>query len=184
MMLTGGVGEEAPRAGGPSSPRLRPPLQGEREREKGGHEFFKGKREAREVAWPGQRLDRRTLGKEGVAIPLGAPKIAAHSHGDQSVGAKCRTESGRQGSAVSGALKDLEGPHREPELGGSQGESRGTYLDWVGVAVGPSPLEGCQGARVGGCNKPGGGGGSPRPYSGGKGGVNRGPDLREPLAQT
>ena len=116
-MLTGGVGEEAPRAGGPSSPRLRPPLQGEREREKGGHEFFKGKREAREVAWPGQRLDRRTLGKEGVAIPLGAPKISAHSHGDQSVGAKCRTESGREGSAVSGAVKDLEGPHPRTRTG-------------------------------------------------------------------
>ena len=35
-MLTGGVGEEAPRAGGPSSPKLRPPLQGERERERSG----------------------------------------------------------------------------------------------------------------------------------------------------
>ena len=30
------------------------------------------------MTWPGQRLGRRTLGKEGVAIPLGASKIAAH----------------------------------------------------------------------------------------------------------
>ena len=74
-MLTGGVGEEAPRAGGPSSPKLRPPLQGEREREERGRELSE---EARKVAWLGQRLGRRTLGKEGVAIPLGASKIAAH----------------------------------------------------------------------------------------------------------
>lgn len=123
-------------------------------------------REAMEVAWLGQRLGRRTLGKEGVAIPLGASKIAAHPHQDQSGGAKCRTGSGHQGSAVAGAWKTWRSPTREPGVGGSvQGGSRGTYLGWAGVTGGPSPLEGCQGARVGGCSKPGGGGGSPRPYS-------------------
>lgn len=47
----------------------------EREREERGRELSE---EARKVAWLGQRLGRRTLGKEGVAIPLGASKIAAH----------------------------------------------------------------------------------------------------------
>lgn len=76
LMLTGGVGGEAPRAGGPSSLRLRLPLQGETEKEKEGCELSKEGREAREVVW--QRLGRRTLGKEGVAVPLGVSKITTH----------------------------------------------------------------------------------------------------------
>lgn len=64
-----------------------------------------------------------------------------------------------------GASEDLEGPHGGAGLG-VRG-SRGTYLGWAEAARGPSLLEGCQEARVGGCSKPEGGGGSPRPYSGG-----------------
>ena len=70
----------------------------------------------------------------------------------------CRTESGHQGSAVARGCERLRG---------AGGDSWGTYLGCAGVAGGPSALEGCQGARVGGCSKPGGGGGSPRPYSAG-----------------
>ena len=90
-------------------------------------------REAMEVAWLGQRLGRRTLGKEGVAIPLGASKIASHPHQDQSGGAKCRTGSGHQGSAVAGAWKTWRSPTREPERGGrGAGKEAVGALTWAG----------------------------------------------------
>lgn len=78
-MLTDGVGGEAPRAGGPSSPRLRPPLQGEKgERERRGA-LNSSKKEGKPGggrAWA--EAQQKMLGKEGVAVPLGASKIATH----------------------------------------------------------------------------------------------------------
>lgn len=92
-----------------------------------------GGREAREVARPGQRLGRRTLGKEGVAVPLGASKIAAHLHWEQSRGAECRTRGGHQGSAVARGFGRLGGAPRSTRTAAGVGRQGGTVgvLTWA-----------------------------------------------------
>lgn len=131
-----------------------------REREEGSLEFIEEGKEAREVARRGPSMGRRTLGKKGVAIPLGTSKSAAHQPRSER-----STRDRHQGSAVP---RGFGGPDWAPPQTQIWRRNGGTYLDWAGVAGGPSPLEDCQGVRVGGCSKPGGGGGSPKLYSGGQ----------------
>lgn len=121
------------------------------------------------------------MGKEGVAIPFGAPKIEFHPPRPAPSGRTgCRNRSGHQVSAVARGFGRLG--RAPPGSLTRAGKAWGTYLVWARLARGPSPLEGCQGAREGGCSKPGGGGGSPRPYSegGGKRGKLRPPPLESP----
>lgn len=133
LMLTGGVGGEAPRAGGPSSLRLRPPLQGEREREEEeGCELSEEGRKAGEVAWLGQRLGRRTLGKEGVAVPPGASKIATHPMEESRERLRVEPGVAARGQQWLGASEDLGGPHKNDRIREGREEGQLGHLPGLG----------------------------------------------------
>lgn len=75
------------------------------------------------MARRGQRLGRRTLGKEGVAIPLGASKIATHPTKNSREGPSVEPEVATRGQLWLGASEDLEGPYSDWNWGGKRGEA-------------------------------------------------------------